>query len=185
MPTTTGKTQMAQTSVLTAGNGEAAWNAEIADGDFRTYVLLCQMAWQEQPHAPEPYTERSFADLARLHPARQRPTSETVRGRLYRLSKAGLVRRERQGRTTWRTYPLVDGLRLPVPDMHGYPGKKEERLAAREPATGQPTSRKLSAHRERGQKEQLAASHLATSDCVQAVTAVRNAPSTMLNRPTP
>lgn len=69
------------------------------------------MAAQEQPNSAAPYTERGYADLARLHPGRQRPTAETVRGRLYRLARAGLIRRQRAGRTTWRTYPQLDGAR--------------------------------------------------------------------------
>ncbi len=89
------------------GDLAGAAQAEIRDGDFRTYVLLCQLAWQEHGEGEAPYTECSLAQLAALHPQDLSP--ETMRGRLQRLVKAGLVVRERVGRTTWRTYPLLEG----------------------------------------------------------------------------
>lgn len=83
--------------------------AAIADSDFRTYVLLCQLACQEQPHAPSPWTERTYAELAALHPSHRSVRAETVRGRLNRLASAGLITRQRSGQSTWRTYPVLDG----------------------------------------------------------------------------
>lgn len=113
MMTYLGKTQFnADRPPVPAFGLDRALGAEIADGDFRTFVLLCQLAAHEQPDSDAPYTERGYVDLARLHPGRQRPTAETVRGRLYRLARAGLIRRQRAGRTTWRTYPQLDGARL-------------------------------------------------------------------------
>lgn len=109
MNTHFGKTQInAGDNFVPVFGLEEALSAEIADGDFRTYVLLCQLAWQEHADAEAPYTERTYEEMARLHPSRRSPTAETVRGRLYRLARAGLVRRERTGRTTWRTYPLLE-----------------------------------------------------------------------------
>ncbi len=93
-----------------------AAQAGIRDGDFRTYVLLCQLAWQEQGEKEAPYTECSLARLAALHPGGLSP--ETVRGRLQRLVKAGLVVRKRVGRTTWRTYLLLESDPDRVPRAH-------------------------------------------------------------------
>ncbi|MBX2998795.1 MAG: hypothetical protein KF893_09825 [Caldilineaceae bacterium] len=109
MTTLVGKTSFAQAEnpVPAFGLGEAL-DAAIADGDFRTYVLLCQWAWQEHPGAEKPFTEHTYEQMAKLHPAHRRPTAETVRGRIYRLTQAGLVRRERAGQTLWRTYPVLE-----------------------------------------------------------------------------
>lgn len=95
-----------------------AMDATISDSDFRTYVLLCQLAFQEHPEASVPYTECSLAEIAALYPAQRRPSPETIRGRIYRLGLAGLVRRERVGRTTWRTVPLLED-----PAMTAQPGR--------------------------------------------------------------
>ncbi|MBX3054205.1 MAG: hypothetical protein KF753_22220 [Caldilineaceae bacterium] len=90
-----------------------AMEAQIADGDFRTYVLLCQLAWQEHPQALSPWTERTYAELAALHPEHRPVSAETVRGRLNRLTRAGLITRERSGQSVWRTYPVLDGPLFP------------------------------------------------------------------------
>lgn len=90
-----------------------AMEAQIADGDFRTYVLLCQLAWQEHPQALSPWTERTYGELAALHPEHRPVSAETVRGRLNRLTRAGLITRERSGQSVWRTYPVLDGPLFP------------------------------------------------------------------------
>ena len=90
-----------------------AMEAQIADGDFRTYVLLCQLAWQEHPQALSPWTERTYGELAALHPEHRPVSAETVRGRLNRLTRAGLITRERNGQSVWRTYPVLDGPLFP------------------------------------------------------------------------
>lgn len=109
MTTLVGKPGFAQVEnpVPAFGLGEAL-DAAIADGDFRTYVLLCQLATQEHPEATPPYTERTYEQMAARHPGNRPPSAETVRGRIYRLTRAGLVRRERVGQTLWRTYPVLE-----------------------------------------------------------------------------
>ncbi len=111
------KTQFGQNAELTDDATPAffgmAMEAQIADGDFRTYVLLCQLAWQEHPQALSPWTERTYGELAALHPEHRPVSAETVRGRLNRLTQAGLITRERSGQSVWRTYPVLDGPLFP------------------------------------------------------------------------
>ena len=79
-------------------------SADISDGDFRTYALLCQLAWRTHPNAERPYTELGYEKLAKLHPGNSL-TASAIRARIQRLVQAGLLVRERLDNVRWRTYP--------------------------------------------------------------------------------
>lgn len=85
---------------------EHALGASISDGDFRTYAIIWRLAWHQNPDADTPYIEMSLQELASHHPGPLSP--ETVRGRVHRMARVGLLRRERCGRTGWRTYLILD-----------------------------------------------------------------------------
>ena len=43
-------------------------HAPVTDAEFRTYALLCALAWQHHPEANPPYVEISYPELATLIP---------------------------------------------------------------------------------------------------------------------
>lgn len=90
--------------VVTTPIPDQALLADISDGDFRTYALLCQLAWRTHPNAERPYTELGYEELARLHPGNSLTTS-AIRARIQRLVQVGLLVRERLDNVRWRTYP--------------------------------------------------------------------------------
>ncbi|MFZ1753441.1 MAG: hypothetical protein WAU10_06865, partial [Caldilineaceae bacterium] len=89
-------------------------HAPVTDAEFRTYVLLCALAWQHHPEADPPYVELTYAELADRH---LKPVAvPTLRVRVMTLVKLGYLRREQVNRSTWRTY--VTGL-APLPPSGG------------------------------------------------------------------
>jgi|GEM_PF-3330103 len=81
--------------------------ADISDGDFRTYAIICQQAWTTSPDAEKPFVELSHAQIADLHPRTKKPAANTIRVRIQRLVAAGLLKRERVNNVRWRTRPLI------------------------------------------------------------------------------
>ena len=71
-------------------------HAPVTDAEFRTYVLLCALAWQHHPEADPPYVELTYAELAEKHP---KPVAvPTLRVRVMTLVKLGYLRREQVNR---------------------------------------------------------------------------------------
>lgn len=85
---------------------QAALQADISDGDYRTYMILCTLA-AENHHATGYFNiALTYAAIGQQHP---KPLSTAgVRSRINRLVKAGLVTRERIDNRRWRTIPVGD-----------------------------------------------------------------------------
>jgi hypothetical protein len=71
----------------------------LSDGDHRTYAFIVTLAVQSQ----RTFVDLSYEELARRHPGSGPLSPAAVRARIARLVEAGLLRRERAGRTCWRT----------------------------------------------------------------------------------
>ena len=85
---------------------DLALTADINDGEFRTYALICQLCWRNHPKAERPYTELGYEELARLHPGNGLRAA-AVRASIQHLVQLGLLVRERFDNVRWRTYPVV------------------------------------------------------------------------------
>ncbi|MEM7130385.1 MAG: hypothetical protein AAF702_28935 [Chloroflexota bacterium] len=78
-----------------------AIESKISNGDYRTYMILCALALENQAETGEVAIELSYAEIGERHP---KPlTTSGVRSRINRLMKAGLVERERLDSKRWRT----------------------------------------------------------------------------------
>lgn len=80
----------------------------LSDGDYRTYAFIVMLATKTD-HG---YVELGYDDLARTHSGSMPLSPAAVRARIGRLIDAGLLRRERAGRTCWRTWvvPIVGAI---------------------------------------------------------------------------
>jgi len=78
-----------------------AVDSPLSDGDYRTFVFLCAQAGSSDSEGI--FTDKTYDDLASRHPGTSPLTPAALRARIMRLVKAGLVQRERVGRTCWRT----------------------------------------------------------------------------------
>ena len=83
-----------------------AIQAEISDGDYRTYMVLCALALDNLAEAGLFATELTYAEIGAHHPKAM--TANGVRSRINRLMRAGLVGRERIDHKRWRTVPILD-----------------------------------------------------------------------------
>ena len=83
-----------------------AVDSPLSDGDYRTFVFLCAQAGSSDSEGI--FTDKTYDDLASRHPGTSPLTPAALRARIMRLVKAGLVQRERVGRTCWRTRIVTD-----------------------------------------------------------------------------
>ena len=83
-----------------------AIQADISDGDYRTYMVLCALALDNLTEAGLFATELTYAEIGAHHPKAM--TANGVRSRINRLMRAGLVGRERIDHKRWRTVPILD-----------------------------------------------------------------------------
>ena len=60
----------------------AAITANIGDGDYRTYCLICHLAQNTQPDAEQPYIDLTYSGIGRS-PSRQ-PSQRQRRAGAYR-----------------------------------------------------------------------------------------------------
>lgn len=85
---------------------QAALQADISDGDYRTYMILCTLAAENHQETGYFNIALTYAEIGQQHP---KPLSTAgVRSRINRLVKAGLVTRERIDNRCWRTIPTGD-----------------------------------------------------------------------------